>query len=122
MEAKRYADTVQQLSELNEKRQQLRERVERLSRLQSVIQPLRTSEGGGGVQENIITRNGAIEKELERMRFLLARVGGRVGALPEPQDPGNPAMDVDLSQNGGLGVSRKRRVDQFLADQSVFPS
>lgn len=122
MEAKRYADTVKQLTELNERRQQLRERVERLSRLQSVIQPLRTSEGGVGVQENIITRNGAIEKELEKMRFLLARVGGRVGALPEPQESSDLALDADVLQNGGLGVSRKRRVDQFLADQDVFPS
>lgn len=120
MESKRYADAVQQLASLNEQRRQLRERVERLGRLKSMTEPLKTGDGGAGVQENIITRNGAVEKELERMRFLLARVGGRVHALPK--DTSVDVLPKEIQDTDGPKVARKRRVDEFLADKSVFPS
>ncbi|CAM1501173.1 Fc.00g103350.m01.CDS01 [Cosmosporella sp. VM-42] len=120
MEAKRYADAVQQLMGLNEKRKQLKEQVARLSRLKVAVEPLRTSDGGVGVQENIVTRNGVVEQELERMRFLLARVGGRVHALPDLKERSDFPRDFDLTETGGFGLG-KRRVDQFLEDQNVFP-
>jgi uncharacterized membrane protein YccC len=119
METKRYADAVQQLTELNDQRKQLREQVARLKRLQSIVEPLQTDENGTGIQENLLTRNGPVEKELERMRILLARVGGRVLSLPE-EAPNGEAKEVSLTEMGAQG--RKRRVDQFLADDKVFPS
>ncbi|KAJ0154013.1 Uncharacterized protein HZ326_3647 [Fusarium oxysporum f. sp. albedinis] len=119
METKRYADAVQQLTELNDQRKQLREQVARLKRLQSIVEPLQTDENGASIQENLLTRNGPVEKELERMRILLARVGGRVLSLPE-EAPNGEAKEVSLSEMGAQG--RKRRVDQFLADDKVFPS
>ncbi|EWZ81416.1 hypothetical protein BFJ63_vAg65 [Fusarium oxysporum f. sp. narcissi] len=119
METKRYADAVQQLTELNDQRKQLREQVARLKRLQSLVEPLQTDENGAGIQENLLTRNGPVEKELERMRILLARVGGRVLSLPE-EAPNGEAKEVSLTEMGAQG--RKRRVDQFLADDKVFPS
>ncbi|KAI1017292.1 hypothetical protein LB505_001900 [Fusarium chuoi] len=119
MEAKRYADAVQQLTELNDQRKQLRDKVARLKRLQSIVEPLQTDENGAGIQENLLTRNGPVEKELERMRILLARVGGRVLSLPE-EAPNGEAKEVSLTEMGAQG--RKRRVDQFLADDKVFPS
>lgn len=117
-EAKRYTDAVAQLSELNQQRKQLKEQVARLSRLKSVVEPLQTSDNGAGIQENLLTRNGPVEKELERMRFLLARVGGRVHALPDEASNGS-AKEINLSEVGAQG--RKRRVDQFLVDDKVFP-
>jgi uncharacterized membrane protein YccC len=119
METKRFADAVQQLTELNDQRKQLREQVARLKRLQTIVEPLQTDENGAGIQENLLTRNGPVEKELERMRILLARVGGRVLSLPE-EAPNGEAKDVSLAEMGAQG--RKRRVDQFLADDKVFPS
>lgn len=114
MEAKRYADTTLRLTELSTQRRELRQRVEKLRRMHSVVEPLKTSEGGAGVQENLITRNGAVEKELERMRMLLARVAGRVNGLPEVAAEGGGVED--------LSKARKRTVEEFLADPSVFPS
>ncbi|EWG49885.1 hypothetical protein FVEG_09250 [Fusarium verticillioides 7600] len=119
METKRYADAVQQLTELNDQRKQLREQVARLKRLQTIVEPLQTDENGAGIQENLLTRNGPVEKELERMRILLARVGGRVLSLPG-EAPNGEAKEVSLTEMGAQG--RKRRVDQFLADDKVFPS
>ncbi|CAJ0540741.1 Ff.00g077020.m01.CDS01 [Fusarium sp. VM40] len=119
METKRYADAVHQLSELNDQRKQLRQQVARLKRLQSLVEPLQTADNGVGIQENLLTRNGPVEKELEKMRFLLARVGGRVHALPD-EAPNGASKDVALAETGARG--QKRRVDQFLADNKVFPS
>lgn len=121
MEAKRYAETAAHLAQLSEKCKALRLRVDRLRRLKSAVDPLRTTEGtGAGVQENLITRNGPVEKELERMRVLLVRVAGRVSELPgTAADSGARDSKVDLD---ALGGARKRGVDEFLADPCVFPS
>ncbi|KAF4989795.1 hypothetical protein FGRMN_8887 [Fusarium graminum] len=118
LEVKRYADAVRQLSELNDRRMQLRQQVARLKRLQSLVEPLQTDDGVG-IQENLLTRNGPVEKELEKMRFLLARVGGRVHALPK-EAPNGASQEVSLAETGARG--QKRRIDQFLADRKVFPS
>ncbi|KAF7537174.1 hypothetical protein G7Z17_g12907 [Cylindrodendrum hubeiense] len=122
MEAKLYADAVRRLSELDEQRKQLRDQVARLNRLKSVVQPLQTGESGAGIQENLLTRNGPVEKELERMRFLLARVGGRVNALPDGGGSDAASQAVPVTSSDSLGLARKRRIDQFLADAKVFPS
>lgn len=119
MESKRYEDGVKQLSLLNEQRQQLLDQISHLNRLKSVADPLQTTGNGVGIQENLLTRNGAVEKELERMRFLLARVGGRVHALPQLAQ-NDAHKEVDVTEFTSLG--RKRRVDDFLADDKVFPS
>ncbi|KND95296.1 hypothetical protein TOPH_00025, partial [Tolypocladium ophioglossoides CBS 100239] len=121
MEAKRYAETVARLTQLCEQRKDLRQRVEKLRRLNATVEPLRTADGtGAGVQENLVTRNGPVEKELERMRFLLARVAGRVGELPDGTATGaHEDAEIDLDT---LEAARKRNVDEFLADPRVFPS
>ena len=105
---------MQRLTELNEQRRDVRVRVEKLKRIRAVVVPLETEDGGAGVQENLATRNGPLEQELEKMRFLLARVAGRVGQLPDPDDPAEAVVEEE-------GKARKRRVDEFLADPAVFP-
>ncbi|KAM0300340.1 hypothetical protein HYE67_010465 [Fusarium culmorum] len=113
-EVKRYAEAVARLTELNDQRKQLREQVARLKHLKTIVEPLQMTDDGAGIQENLLTRNGPVEKELEKMRFLLARVGGRVHALPE-QASNDVSKEISLFETGSQG--RKRRVDQFLADK-----
>ncbi|KAM4065882.1 kinetochore complex fta4 of sim4 subunit, or CENP-50 domain-containing protein [Hirsutella rhossiliensis] len=115
MEAKRYVEAASRLTRLNEERKTLRQRVERLRRLKGSVDPFRTTDGAG-VQENLITRNGPVEVELERMRFLLARVAGRMSELPATS-PGSRIIEL-----ASMGGARKRAVDEFLADAHVFPS
>lgn len=61
------------------------------------------------VQDNLATRNGPVETELERMRALLRRVSQRVGEIrsksvrPEQQAPRE---------------NRKRVLDEFLDDKA----
>lgn len=78
MEAGRYEELVARLRGLNERRGMVQGQVERLRRMRELLEPF-----GEGVQDNLVTRDGEVEKELERMRMLLARVGGRVGQLLE---------------------------------------
>jgi hypothetical protein len=116
LEATRYADTVRQLTELNQQRKDLRQRVERLRSLQKTVASFQTKDGAG-VQENLVTRGGPVEKELEKMRFLLARVAGRVGELSNA-----PATRDDGVELNALAEARKKNIEKFLADGRVFPS
>ncbi|KEY68226.1 hypothetical protein S7711_04760 [Stachybotrys chartarum IBT 7711] len=119
-EAKRYADTVQRLADLSAQRTQLQRRVARLARLAAAVEPLKASPvDGAGVQENLATREGPVEKELERMRTLLTRVAGRVGRVSSaPRGSaaaGGGEVDVEV-----LTKARKRNVDEFLTGSGVF--
>jgi hypothetical protein len=51
------------------------------------------------VQPNLVARDGELEKELEKMRLLVARVSGRVEALPE-NTATEEDMDIDLPDEG----------------------
>lgn len=117
MEAKLYADAVSRLTALNDQRKAIRQRVERLRRVKSTIDPLQTQDGGAGVQENLVTRNGEVEKELDKMRMLLVRVAGRVGTLPEAT-----AVKKQENEVEPLSSLRKRGIDDFLNDDKIFPT
>lgn len=118
-EAQRYADLAAQLAALSTRRKEARDRVARLRSTHALLAPFRDSDDGDGngvdengdgatttagvVQPNLVTRNGEVEKELERMRFLLVRVAGRVARLPPPP----PSSLEQTSQ--GPGKQRQRQ-------------
>ncbi len=117
-EAEQYAQAALRLVELRHERRQLQRRVEKLRKLAASVEPLRTADDGAGIQENLATRNGPVEKELERMRALLARVTGRVDKLADASrdDRSRRLLNLDDLKN-----ALKRNVDDFLADSGVFP-
>ncbi|KAK4156276.1 kinetochore Sim4 complex subunit Fta4 [Chaetomidium leptoderma] len=129
LETKRYAELAADLHALAERKRQAAARVARLRGMQPLLAPFSSDaaaashhhpdgdgdggggnggggngNGGGGVQENLVTRNGEVEAELNRMRMLLARVGGRVGQLRE-------------QQSGGGGGGRESSVGSLFSDQ-----
>ncbi|KAK7745102.1 hypothetical protein SLS62_009966 [Diatrype stigma] len=125
-EARRYADLAAQLTALSARRKEARERVARLRGVNALLAPFRApdrengeneggeegGENGGGrvssvVQPNLVTRNGEIERELERMRVLLVRVAGRVARLPPP--PSMQSQSQSQSQSDGRKKKRKGR-------------
>lgn len=62
------------------------------------------------VQSNLITRNGEVERELERMRLLLARVAGRIAQLPPP----NANNGVDEEESMDLNALEQKKVKSLL--------
>ncbi|KAF3065206.1 putative kinetochore protein [Daldinia childiae] len=128
-EALRYADLATSLSILSSRRQETRARLDRLRRMRNLLAPFSSttntttsssssglessnpqSSGGGDsanesgiekVQPNLVTRDGEMEKELERMRVLLVRVAARVAQLPDPEPGEDVAMeDLEAIERG----------------------
>lgn len=54
-----------------------------------------------GLQDNLVTKNGDVETELERMRMLMLRVERGLQGLDErPQGEGDD-MDIDIETDSG---------------------
>lgn len=99
--AKQYEGIVLRLTQLSEERKEIRLRVEKLRRIRDAVQRLSATDESN-IQDNLVTRNGPVEKELERMRVLLARVTSRVANLPEQPASDRPqsitSSTVDLGE------------------------
>ncbi|EXJ95146.1 hypothetical protein A1O1_00265 [Capronia coronata CBS 617.96] len=74
-----YTDLRAELLELSHERDALREKAARYRHLRKMLAPL--EEPQTNVQPNLVTRDGELAKELDRMRILLARVTGRIGEM-----------------------------------------
>ncbi|KAL7623539.1 hypothetical protein AAE478_007222 [Parahypoxylon ruwenzoriense] len=115
-EAHRYADLAASLTTLSARRSAACARLDRLRRMRGLLAPFASLPAPSGsantatssanneetddagrnqVQPNLVTRDGEIEKELERMRVLLVRVAARVARLPDPR-PGEDIVVEDL--------------------------
>lgn len=139
LEAERYAELAGRLRGLAARRDEARARVERLRRMRALLAPFggssssSSTDGGGtgagedssfgpsgGVQENLVTRDGEVEKELERMRMLLVRVGDKVARLKEKEAGRDDDDDSDLFGDGDamvvddVEVEERRKVEGLL--------
>jgi hypothetical protein len=89
----RYYELAESLKDMDERRKQLREKVAGFTMLKKLLEPFENPTET--VQGNLVARDGELEKELEKMRMLIARVRGRVEALPENTNPDRD-MEVDF--------------------------
>ncbi|KAH6690300.1 kinetochore Sim4 complex subunit Fta4 [Plectosphaerella plurivora] len=112
MESSRYAELTASLAILSTQRAETLKRVQRLRRIKAALRPFTPEDSDQGaastVQENLATRDGQVEKELEKMRMLLVRVGGRVSKLP------NPAGDDDQIMVDSPAMIQKNKVQNLL--------
>lgn len=116
MEARRYSELVSRLKECHERKKQAERSVARLRQMKDLLEPFQADGEGRGVQENLITRGGEVEKELERMRMLLARVSGRVGHLLEHSGDGSSGGSGSSDLVGENGAAAM--VDDVQADET----
>lgn len=70
--------------DLDSRRQQQQRRLDQLRHLQKLLGPFR--EPQKNVQPNLVTRDGELVQELEKLRMLAARVGGRIGQSKRKRD------------------------------------
>ncbi|EKV06186.1 hypothetical protein PDIG_79640 [Penicillium digitatum PHI26] len=99
-EQERYRQLRERLTGLDNQRQQRQRRLDQLQHLRRLLEPLKDPKGD--IQPNLITKDGELVQELEKMRMLVARVGGRIaqqrkssGAL-ETYDYSLPGSDQRL--------------------------
>lgn len=124
------------LQGLSARRAEAEARVGRLRKMKALLEPFSAEEhpadtpchdtGGGsavpaasnGVQENLVTRDGEVEKELERMRMLLARVGDKVARLRGRERSGDEEDDLfgegDAMIVEDVEVEERRKVEGLL--------
>jgi hypothetical protein len=92
-QAQKYKDLQQRLAELNERKKQARERVEGYKAFKGVLDLLAGEEAG--LQENLVTKNGEVEEELEKMRRLMLRVERGMNGLEDKGVDEGDEMDLD---------------------------
>lgn len=131
LEAKRYADLVERLGELSTRKEEAEGRVKRLRKMKALLEPFDVKENvdfsvadeassfpaANSVQENLVQRDGEMERELERMRMLLVRVGDKVARLKEREGPDDDLFgdgDGDAMAVDNVEVEEQRKVDALL--------
>ena len=72
----RYRHLRQRLVDLDQRRQERRRRLSQLQELQNLLEPFKDPQKN--IQPNLITRDGELFRELDKMRMLTARVGARI--------------------------------------------
>ena len=102
--ANRYRDLHDRLTALNERRDQQRQRLAQYQELQKSLEPFVNAQDN--IQPNLVTRDGELGKELDRMRILLARGPGRANEI-------NGAGTV-LQSNTETEMSHKQKLAAVL--------
>lgn len=106
-EAQRYAELAAHIKGLNDTRTELREKVARYKALKGKLGPFENSKED--IQENLCTRDGEVEAELQKMRMLMARVKGRLEGFETSQSQGGEEMDLDF-------LDQEKKADLLLND------
>lgn len=97
----RFQQLRERLIALDDQRQQQRRRLDQLQHLQQLLEPFQDPQKN--IQPNLVTRDGELVQELEKMRMLVARVGGRIAqqqksgrGVESPPDYSLPGSDRRL--------------------------
>ena len=81
----RYRELRARLVELSQRREQQRQRLAQYTHVETLIEPFRDAQNN--IQPNLLTRDGELLQELDKMRMLVARVTSRVGqSRPAPME------------------------------------
>lgn len=72
----RYQHLRDRLVSLDQQRQQRQRRLDQLQHLHRLLEPFNNPQED--IQPNLVTRDGDLAQELEKMRMLVARVGARI--------------------------------------------
>jgi hypothetical protein len=80
---------------LNDRRKAARDRLEQYKAVSKLLEPFRGEDAE--LQHNLVTKNGEVEKELERMRMLMLRVERGMMGLGE--EARKDEMDIDIDED-----------------------
>lgn len=105
-EATEYKEMRKRLLELSEKRDGLRQKVAQYQHLRTLLEPLNDPQAN--IQPNLVTRDGELSQELDRMRVLLARVTGRVSEIERP------AAAPETAQNSTKPTTNEQKLEHLM--------
>ncbi|KAL8393229.1 hypothetical protein RB595_003138 [Gaeumannomyces hyphopodioides] len=113
MEARRYAGLAARLQDLSAAREEAEARARRLRDMRRGLAPFVS--GGESLQRNLVTKDGELERELERTRILMARVGDRVLRAAQ-EGPGRRRRGGGDDDDAPVAVAddEKRKVADLL--------
>ncbi|MCJ1391983.1 hypothetical protein MMC18_004850 [Xylographa bjoerkii] len=96
-EAARYKQLRARLVALSEARAAQRVKLAQAEQLRELLRPFERAREN--VQPNLVTRDGELARELERMKVLMARVGGKIGGVERRRgvENGQEVEEVDAS-------------------------
>lgn len=94
-QTRRYKQLQARLSALNEQRQAQQKKLAQYKHLQSLLEPFRNPQEN--IQPNLVTKDGELSKELDRMKLLMARMGEKVKGLEggEQLNPERGLVELD---------------------------
>ena len=106
-----YAATRSRLMEAYERQKSTNSRLEQLKALQQLLGPYKDPQKS--IQPNLVTRNGELGKELDRMRVLLARV---TGAIQQQNMSGHTKNKASESVNGhkSRATTEREKLDAIM--------
>jgi hypothetical protein len=105
-EATGYKELRDRLLELSQERDALKKRVAQYQQLQKLLDPLQDSVAN--IQPNLVTRDGELSQELDRMRVLLARVSARLA------DMGSRPVSKDLGQSSTRPPTNTQKLARLM--------
>ncbi|KAL4774724.1 kinetochore Sim4 complex subunit Fta4 [Aspergillus nidulans var. acristatus] len=98
----RYKRLRERLANLDNQRQQRQRRLDQLRLLQRLLEPFR--EPQTNVQPNLVTKDGELVRELEKMRMLVARVSGRIAQSQAANNDGGGEVSYVLDTERKLAA------------------
>ena len=101
-QAARFKELQTKLAELNERRKAIRQKLAHYKAAKKLLTPFEGEDAG--LQDNLVTKNGEVETELERMRMLMLRVERGLQGLEQRPPAEEDEMDVDIETDSGKKV------------------
>lgn len=105
-EASEYERLRERLLALSQERDALKRRVAQYQQLHEMLDPLQ--DPVANIQPNLITRDGELSQELDRMRVLLARVSARLA-----ETGGRPA-NKELAQSSSRSTTNAEKLARLM--------
>ncbi|KAK5048046.1 hypothetical protein LTR84_006236 [Exophiala bonariae] len=105
-EASEYLELRGQLVEMALKRDALKRRVAQYQQLQKALDPLQ--DPVANIQPNLVSRDGELSQELDRMRVLMARVSAGLADLD------SRPVDKDLKQSSTESTTNAQKLARLL--------
>lgn len=98
-QAARYEALQQRLVEASERRKSLKEKIAGYKEMHGLVGMFGEE---GGVQENLVTRKGPVEEELDKMRLKMLRIERVLQGLPRREGVEDEDVYMDVEQDESL--------------------